>query len=149
MKYYHGTKSKITEFNQKGSGKHGEGYYFTPDYNEACYFAKSLYGKGEIDAPRVYTVKLKALSLFNSMSLEDAKAVALKFGFSYKEPKIVGGPKEHYHYLAKQLKSIGITNTNEAIYQAGYDGILYDLMQHVIVFDSKQVEILSEEVLDL
>ena len=149
MNYYHGTKSQITEFNQKGSGKHGEGYYFTPDYNEACYFAKSLYGNGENKGPRVYTVKLKAFNLFNSMSLEDAKSVALKFGLIYREPKNAGGPKEHYHYLAKQLKSIGIINTNEAISQAGYDGILYDLMQHVIVFDSKQVEILAEEILDL
>lgn len=147
MKYYHGTKSIISEFNQKGTGKHGEGYYFTPDYNEACYFAQSLYGNGENNGCRVYTVRLKYTSLFNSMNLEDARAVAAYFGLTYKEPRVVGGPREHYHYLSKQLKAAGINNTNEAIRQAGFDGILYDLMQHVIVFDSSQVEILAEEIL--
>ena len=76
MKYYHGTKSQISEFNIPGTGKHGEGFYFTPDLNEAYYFARTLVGEGNPNqSPRIYTVNLSFSNLFNSMNPEHCQIV--------------------------------------------------------------------------
>ena len=142
--YFHGTKSKITSFTKKGTGKHGEGFYFTPDYNEACYFANSLQGLKEDNVPRVYKVKLNYKNLFDTMNPLHCQKVMETMALNYKLPKIVGGAKEHYYHLEKQLR---LDNLNEAIKNAGFDGILYDFMGHVILFDESQIEILEEILL--
>src|SRR5690606_1221158 len=139
MKYYHGTKSQISEFNIPGTGKHGEGFYFTPDLNEAYYFARTLVGEGNPNqSPRIYTVNLSFSNLFNSMNPEHCQIVLNSLNQNYKIPRSAGGAKEHYHYLKKQLQELGYSNPNKIIKAAGYDGILYDLMEHVIVFNSDQ-----------
>lgn len=149
MKYYHGSKSNFTVFNRKGSGKHGEGFYFTPDKAEANYFARSLYGGGGIEAPTIYTVNLKLNRSFNSMNPEDCESVMRSQGLKYSVAKNAGGAKEHYHYLEKQLKKNGILKSvNEVIQEAGFDSIVYDFMGHVIWFNEAQIEILESEILD-
>lgn len=147
--YYHGTKSDFDKFTKPGTGKHGPGYYFTPDFNEAVIFSKTLAGDGTRSASRVITVKLSFKKPFNTMSIPDAEKVAEHFGVDYKKPrKHVGGAYEHYHHLEKLLKKNGIIKKdgiNKAIEEAGFDAIEYDLMEHIILFDPKKIKILKSE----
>lgn len=149
MKYFHGSKNKFSEFSRLGQGKHGEGFYFTPDYNEARYFADSLSGSGSDEGRFVYIVSLKINNPFNSMNPIHCEQVCSFFNIKYKTPRTVGGAKEHYHHLADQLKKAGLgSETNLLISQAGFDAIFYDLMEHMIVFNSSQIEILEQRELD-
>lgn len=149
MKYFHGSRSLFQEFSYPGTGKHGTGFYFTADKNEAHYFAKSLYGNGVDKNPTVYTVQLKVLNPFNTMSINDCIKVCQHYGFEYKEPKNPGGAKEHYHYLQSQLKKQGLTaDTNELIKGAGFDAIWYEFMDHMIVLSPEQIQIIETESLD-
>lgn len=149
MKYYHGSRSKFSDFSHPGEGKHGIGFYFTPDLNEAHYFAKTLSGRGEANLPQLYTVKLKFNNLFNTMNIEHCQLVMKSVGLTYKTPPQAGGALEHYHYLAKQLATKNFMNPNLVIRQAGFDGIFYDLMEHVIVFQPEQITVIHrEEILD-
>lgn len=149
MKYYHGSRSKFNDFSIKGEGKHGQGFYFTADKNEACYFAKSLYGNGVDKSPTLYTVQLKVNNPFNTMSVEDCQKVMKSLGLEFKPSKNAGGAKEHYHYLEAQLKRQGINiPINDVIKQSGFDAVFYEFMHHMIVFDSSQVTVLETEPLD-
>jgi len=149
--YYHGSKSKIDKFTKLGQGKHGRGMYFTPDRNEASYFAKNLAGDGSSDLCRIYKVRLIASNPFNSMSVESSTLVGAYFGFKYKIPEFAGGAKEHYHHLQSQMKKRGIIESdqemNSRLKEAGFDSVFYDLMEHLIVFDPDQVEIIDQEVI--
>jgi hypothetical protein len=151
MKFYHGSKSDISEFNVKGGGKHGKGFYFTPDRNEAIHFAKSLYGDGTKGLGFVYEIRLSFSNPFNTMSIAHCKIVSKLAGFDYQEPSFAGGAKERYHHLVSQLKGEGAISSsddvNDFIKEAGFDCILYDLMGHVIVFDSSQISIEAKEAL--
>ena len=156
LKYYHGTGSAFDQFTKPGYGKHGLGYYFTPDENEARYFAKSLSGVKEKDKrPRVIEVQLNVSHPFKTMSVEDAEKVAAHFNYKYKIPKVVGGSKEHYQHLELQLKKAGIvtgpagkSDFNDKIKEAGFDAVKYEFIDHLIVFDPKQIKIISSYFLD-
>ena len=144
--YYHGTKSDFKTFTKIGTGKHGLGFYFTPDYNEAIYFSKTLAGDQAKSQPKIFTVKLKFKKPFNTMSIPDATEVAAYYDIPYKPPKRVGGAVEHYHILGKRLKGAGVIKNekkdlNDAIQKAGFDAIEFDLMGHIVVFDPKQITI--------
>ena len=149
MIFYHGSKSLITEFNKKGNGKHGYGGYFTPDKNEAIYFAKSLLGDGTKGKGFLYQVDITIINSFNSMSIEHCQIVSSNFGFKYKVPEFAGGQKEHYHHLLSQMKKRGIIENeslfNDLIKDSGFDSVLYELMGHIIVFDLKNVSIVSKD----
>jgi hypothetical protein len=148
MQFYHGSKSNFDTFNKKGSGKHGPRYYFTPDRNEAIAFAKTLSGISN-DGQFLYTVHLKCSNSFNTMNKEHCNIVARHLNTSYKAPEFVGGAKEHYHHLLSQLKRKGLIDSdfdlNDRIQDSGFDSIFYDLMEHVIVFDEKQIELIKKE----
>lgn len=149
MKCYHGSRSYFKQFNIKGDGKHGEGFYFTKDKNEAHIFAKTLYGNGEDKNPTVYTVTLKVSNLFDTMNAEHCQLVMESIGQKFKAHKNVGGAKEHYYFLCRQLKAWGINDPNEAILKAGFDGIYYAFCEHIIVFDKDHIEIVEIEAIDL
>lgn len=148
MKYYHGSRSRFNEFTVPGDGKHGVGFYFTPDKSEAVIFAKTLYGNGEDKNPTVYTVQLKVNNPLDTMNVGHCQQVMNHFGQEFKPNKNAGGAKEQYYYLVRQLKSWGIKNTNEAIKAAGFDGVFWEFMGHMIVFDSNQIEILETESIE-
>ena len=148
MTYYHGTKSKFARFTKLGSGKHGIGFYFAKAFGDARAFAFTLAGDGEGGEPRVYTVSVTCPRPFDTMNIEHCEAVARYYGFEYRVPRFAGGPKEHYHHLAKQLVSRGVATkelVNEAIKRAGFDGLWCEFFEHLIVFESEQIVIVSEE----
>ena len=154
--YYHGTGSAFDKFSKPGYGKHGIGYYFTPDEKEARYFAKSLAGSNEKEKrPRVIEVQLNVSNPFKTMSVEDAEKVANNFDYKYRKPKFAGGAKEHYQHLELQLKKMGIvkgpagkSDFNNKIKESGFDAVEYDTSNHLIVFDPKQIKIVSSYFLD-
>ena len=145
--YYHGTKAKFTKFTKLGSGMHGPGFYFTPDKSEARYFAKSLAGDGSAGPPIIYEVELSFSNPYHTMSVECADLVAKANGFKYKVPAVVGGAKEHFHHLRKQMKKLGLidgeSGFNTAIKEAGFDCIQYEMMDHIIIFDSSKIRIVN------
>ena len=146
--YYHGSRADFDEFTKLGTGKHGKGFYFTPDFKEARLYANTLAGDGTRNDPRVFTVKLKFKKPYNTMSVPDASEVAEYFGLVYRPPKFAGGAKEHYHALEKQLKkavNVKKDGLNEAIVQAGCDALEYELMKHIVVFDPKQIKVTKVE----
>lgn len=150
MKYYHGTKSQFKEFSLKGNGKHGEGFYFTGNLQDAKQFALSLAGIGGHN-PQVIIVHLKCTNLFNTLNPDHASIVMDSLGLNYKVPTSVGeyGANEHYDHLIKQLLKSGFSKSeiNNLIQKAGFDGLIYDFMDHVIVFDENLI--LIEEFLVL
>lgn len=149
MKAYHGSKSKFNQFSIKGSGKHGEGFYFTLDYAEARYFAKSLYGEGNQLNPTVYTVTLNIKNSFNTMNIDHCNQVmSTILGQSYKVNKNASGAKEHYHYLGLQLKRNGIS-VNEAIRQSGFDSLFWEFGNHIVVFNSDDIIIENQESIEI
>jgi hypothetical protein len=148
--FFHGTKSKIKTFTIKGNGKHGSGFYFTSDFNEARYFAQHLSGNGDQEECRVYKVKLLLRRPFEAMNLSHAIEVAAFYGFKFKINSNAGGPKEHYHHLVNQMVRRGIAKkdiANELIKRAGFDCVYSEQFEHMIVFDEDQIDILSEEII--
>jgi len=148
--YYHGTRADFDKFTKVGTGKQGLGFYFTPDLNEAKLYAKTLAGDQSRAAPKVFTVALTFKKPYNTMSVPDSEEVAAHFDLKYRPPRFVGGAKEHYHALGKQLKAAGaIQNVkkdlNKAIEKAGFDAIEYDLMKHIIVFNPNQIKVKNVE----
>jgi hypothetical protein len=142
--YYHGTKSLFNKFTNLGSGKHGLGFYFTKDFKDACAFAYTLAGDGQQGPPIVYHVNLDFNNLFNTMSVSHCEEVCRRLGTIFRINSNAGGAKEHYYYLAKQLKLKGISeNINETLKDLGFDGILYDFMEHVVVFNPEQISIIK------
>lgn len=142
--YYHGTKATFSEFTIPGNGKHGSGFYFTKDLNEAKHFAETLAGDGGTGTPKVYTVNLSYNNLFDTMNVSHCEEVCRRLGTDYKIPSSVGGPKEHHYYLGKQLKKKGLSeNLNETLKELGFDGVFYEFMEHIIVFSPSQIEIIS------
>ena len=142
--WYHGSKSAFKQFTQKGSGQHGEGFYFASSFQDASIFASTLAGNGDREEPRVYTVNIRAKRPLNTMSVEDCKTVARFYGFEFRPLKNVGGPKEHYYYLARQLKAHGLgskSEINDRIQKVGFDAIYYEFMNHLIVFNEDQISI--------
>ena len=148
MKHYHGSRSNFKQFSIPGDGKHGEGYYFTQDKSEAQHFARSLYGNGSDNNPTVYTVNLNVKNPFNTMDVSHCQQVMQYFGFDFKANKNAGGAKEQYYYLARQLKSWGHGDVNQAIKAAGFDAVYWEFMNHMIVFDANQIDIVEVESLD-
>ena len=153
--YFHGTASVFDRFTRPGVGKHGLGFYFTPDENEARHFAKTLYGANETERkPRVFKVELKVSRPFETMNVEHANEVASHHGLKYRAPRTAGGAKEHYNFLETQLRKAGVvsgpkdkSNFNEKIAEAGFDAIEYDLMKHLIVFNPDQIKIVGSYLL--
>lgn len=146
--YFHGTRSTFKSFAKAGSGQHGRGFYFTRDFNDARAFAYTLAGSGDAGTPKVYRVSLTIKNAFDSMSIEDARYVAETLGFTFKVPKKAGGAMEHYHHLAKQMVQNGVASketVNDRIRESGFDAICCDFLEHMIVFDEHQIEILSVE----
>ena len=131
-----------------GDGKHGVGFYFTADKSEAKHFAQSLYGNGVDTNPTVYTVNLAVKNYFNTMDINHCQQVMQHFGWEFKPHKNAGGAKEQYYYLARQLKSWGQGDVNQAIKAAGFDAIYWEFMNHMIVFDAQQITILEIESVD-
>jgi hypothetical protein len=148
MNFYHGSKTKFSKFDKPGSGKHGPGFYFTPSRNEAMHFAKTLAGDGS-SGQFLYEVDLLFNNPFNTMSVEHCSQVARSLNLAYRVPEFAGGAKEHYHHLLSQMKKRGLIDSdselNALIKTAGFDAIFYNLMEHVIVFDENQIEIISSE----
>jgi hypothetical protein len=148
MKFYHGSRSKFDSFSIPGDGKHGVGFYFTQDKSEAQHFARSLYGNGTDNTPTVYTVNLRVSNPFNTMDNDHCEQVMNHIGQTFKPNKNAGGAKEQYYYLARQLKAWGYNDVNQAIKSAGFDAVFWEFMNHMIVFDPQQIEILDAEPLD-
>lgn len=153
--HYHGTKSDFDTFSKKGTGKHGSGYYFTPDKNEAKSFSRDLHGDGSKSQPKIFHAKLDVKTPFNTMNVDHAKKVAEHHGIEYKAPKKVGGPKEHYHHLESQMHRAGKlegkkgkSNFNDKIKEAGFDHVHYDFMNHKIAFEPKHIKVIKKENLE-
>lgn len=149
MKYYHGSRSNFNEFSIPGDGKHGIGFYFTADKSEAQHFAKSLYGTGSDNNPTVYTVQLKVSNPFNTMDINQCEQVAQHFNFTFKPNKNAGGAKEQYYYLARQLKNWGHGDINQALKAAGFDAVYWEFMNHMVVFDASQIQVIEKEAVDV